>query len=135
MNLTLLIFCLISRNLPQISHNYSLNKKMQDMFSGYDQRYLINSTTTEICNTCNATILNTQVFFQRDKTTSEQLYNFKKMYTQLALLNYLNRDTESDANKISAIENYEKLFNDKPHPYKPNLLAGNLFKDWDTFIQ
>jgi hypothetical protein len=136
MKLILLIFSFLSRNVPQMLHQHSsLNNRQKDVFSGYDQRYLINSTTTEVCYTCNATIVNTQVYIHEKNTTLEKMYNFRKSFAQLALLNYLQRKDESEVNKIAAIENHEKLFNNKPHPYKPNLLAGGLFKDWDFLFE
>jgi hypothetical protein len=133
MKFTLLIFSFLSRNVPKMTTNqHAFNKPQRDPFSGYDQRYLINSTTTEVCYTCNATIVNTHIQIRADNSsTSEQIYNFKKMFAQLALLNYLKRDDESEVNKLAAIENHDQQFNDNPHPYKPNLLAGGLFKDWD----
>jgi hypothetical protein len=136
MKFTLLIFSLVSQNLPQILRQRgSFNKPQRDAFIGYDQRYLINSTTTEVCFTCNATIVNTQVYIHEENTSSEQMYNYRKMYAQLALLNYLQCKDESEINKIAAIENHEKQFNDKPNSYKPNLLAGGLFKDWDFLFE
>jgi hypothetical protein len=112
----------------------SLNKKLPDLFSGYDQRYLINKTTTEICTTCNATIINTYVHIHSRKEEQEKIYNFRKMFAQLALLNYLKRQDESEINKLQAIENHEQQFNNKPNQYKPNLLEGGLFTDWNFEI-
>jgi len=112
----------------------NFNKRIPDLFSGYDQRYLINRTTTEICNNCNATIINTHVRLQSDDADTEQIYNFKKMFAQLALLNYLKRQDESEINKLKAIESHEQEFKDKSSDYKPNLLNGGLLKDWDFNI-
>lgn len=135
MKFTLLIFSLLTRKPLQMTINeYAFNKKPTNLFSGYDQRYLLNSTTQEICYTCNATVVNTQIHFQTDTTTSEQIYNFKKMFAQLALLNYLKLQDESEINKLKAIENHKREFNDKPSEYKPNLLDGGLFKDWNFDI-
>lgn len=122
MNLTLLIFSLLARKPFQMTINeYAFNKKPLDLLRGYDQRYLINNSSTEICQTFNVTEL----------MPEEKMYNFKKMFAQLALLNYIKRNDESEINKLRAIENHEQQFNDKPSEYKPNLLNGGLFKDWD----
>jgi len=121
MNLTLLIFSLLTRTVPQMLNEYNFNKRTPNLLSGYDQRYLINNSSTEICQTFNVT----------NVMSEEKIYNFKKMFAQLALLNYIKRDDESEINKLKAIENHEQQFNDKPSEYKPNLLEGGLFKDWD----
>jgi len=125
MNLTLLIFSLLTRNIPQMLNQYSsnFNKRPTNLLSGYDHRHLITTTnsTSELCCTFNAT----------NNTTSEKMYNFKKMFAQLATLNYLKRQDVSEVNKLNAIENHEQQFNDKTNTYKPNLLEGGLFKDWD----
>lgn len=135
MKFILLIFSLLTRKPLQMTINeYAFNKKPTNLFSGYDQRYLLNSTTQEICYTCNATVVNTQIHFQTDTTTSEQIYNFKKMFTQLTLLKYIKREDESEINKLKAIENYEREFNNKSASYKLNLLEGGLFKDWNFDI-
>ena len=134
MKFTLLIFSLLTRNLPKMLNERNFNKRIPDLFSGYDQRYLINRTTTEICNNCNATIINTHVRLQSDDADTEQIYNFKKMFAQLALLNYLKRQDESEINKLKAIESHEQEFKDKSSDYKPNLLNGGLLKDWDFNI-
>jgi len=102
-------------------NEYNFNKRTPNLLSGYDQRYLINNSSTEICQTFNVT----------NVMSEEKIYNFKKMFAQLALLNYIKRDDESEINKLKAIENHEQQFNDKPSEYKPNLLEGGLFKDWD----
>ena len=120
MKLILLIFSFLSRNVPQMLHQHSsLNNRQKDVFSGYDQRY-----ASKICPTCNTTII------KSEDVPPEQIYNFRKTFAQLTLLNYLQKN-ESEINKLAAIKNHEQQFNDKPCEYKPNLLAGGLFKDWD----
>jgi uncharacterized UBP type Zn finger protein len=131
MKFTLLIFSILARNSLKMLQQSSFNKRIPDLFSGYDQRYLINRTTTEICTNCNATIINTHVRIHSNDTGEEQFYNFKKMFAQLALLKYITREDESEINKLKAIENHEQEFNDKSAVYKLNLLEGGLFKDWD----
>jgi len=134
MKFTLLIFSILARNPLKMLQQSSFNKRIPDLFSGYDQRYLINGTTTEIFNNCNATIINTHVRIHSDDAGEEQMYNFKKMFAQLDLLKYIKRQDESEINKLKAIENHEQEFNDKSSVYKLNLLEGGLFKDWDFDI-
>jgi hypothetical protein len=121
MKFTLLIFSILARNPLKMLQQSSINKRIPDLFSGYDQRYLINNSSTEICQTFNST----------DVTSEKKMYNFKKMFAQLAVLNYLKLQDESEINKLKAIENHEQQFNNKLNEYKPNLLEGGLFKDWD----
>ena len=134
MKFTLLIFSILARNPLKMLQQSSFNKRIPDLFSGYDQRYLINRTTTEIFNNCNATIINTHVCIHSDDAGEEQMYNFKKMFAQLAILKYIKRQDESEINKLKAIENHEREFNNKSASYKLNLLEGGLFKDWNFDI-
>lgn len=120
MKFILFIFYLLTRSLPKMLNERNYNKRIPDLFSGYDQRYLINRTTTEIYNRYNGTIINIHAINEED---TEQIYNFKKMFAQLALLHYLKRQDESEINKLKAIEN--------PLEFKPNILGGGLFKDWN----
>jgi hypothetical protein len=131
MKFTLLIFSILARNSLKMLQHPNFNKRIPDFYSGCDQRYLINRTTTEIFNNCNETIINTHVRIHSHDTGEEQIHNFKKMFAQLALLKYIKREDESEINKLKAIENHEQEFNDKSAVYKLNLLEGGLFKDWD----
>ena len=125
----LFIYSLLSNNFNEILKQKKI-KKNNILFNGYDQRYLTNKT--ENYHTFNKTVNMHCIYNDKEETTPEKIFKFKKMFFQLELLNYLNKTNDSEINKLLALENYEKQFNtDKLQQYKVNLFGGGLFTDWN----
>jgi hypothetical protein len=72
---------------------------------------------------------------KENPTTQEEMYKIQKMYSQLCLLQYLQKN-DSLINKTRILEksplsSLSSLSSSSTSVYGPNYKAGGLFKDWD----
>lgn len=74
--------------------------------------------------------------YRKEKlATEEDLYKIQKMYSQLCLLQYLQKN-DSLINKTRILEKspLSSLSSSSISVYGPNYKAGGLFKDWDWVL-
>lgn len=90
--------------------NVIQNRSRQPFFynrSGYDERY--NSS--------------------KYPSDQEDILNLTRFYHQMELLKKLESEKVSQPNKVKLVEEYNK--NEQPSPMVPDILSGELYKDWE----
>jgi hypothetical protein len=83
----------------------------QSFFAGFDQR---------------------EPPFKNETLYHMTIMNITHFNKQMDLLSYLENNRTSQADKLTAIADYNR--NNKPSPMKSNLFAGGLFDEWNNKI-